>query len=155
VATSESALVTAVLANSIAPTYLKNVLASSPVPSNYQVWHTPAVQRCNRVVRNAYPADKVTPPTNPISGSDQTFFAVEAACTYMALFTTIAKAAGKDLTLASFERAGYGLRHISIPGAAAPVSFAPGRPYPVGTVIPVTYDPTKNVLNFASAPAAT
>jgi len=104
-------------------------------------------------VRKAYPGDKITPPANPISGSDQTFFAVEAACTYLALFTTIAKAAGTHFTLTSFTNAGYGLRNVAIPGAAAPVSFGPGRPYPIGTVIPVTYEAAKNVLQFSGSPA--
>ncbi len=71
----------------------------------------------------------------------------------MALFTTIANAAGKDLTVASFEKAGYGLRGVSIPGAASSVSFGPGRSYPLGPVIVVTYDPGKNVLDFASSPS--
>ena len=155
IATNEGTIETAVLAASISPTYLRGVLTSSPVPSNYQIWHTPFVQHCARVVRKAYPSDKITPPTNPISGSDQTFFSVESACVNMALFTTIAKAAGKDLSIANFERAGYGLRNATIPGAASSVSFGRGRSYPLGPVIVVTYDPKKNVLNFAKSAAAT
>ena len=155
VATDEGTIETAVLAASISPSYLRGVLTSSPVPSNYQIWHTPFVQHCDQVVHKAYPSDKITPPTNPISGSDQTFYSVEAACINMALFTTIAKAAGKDLTVASFERAGYGLRNATIPGAASSVSFGPGRSYPLGPVIVVTYDPAKNVLEFAKSAAET
>jgi hypothetical protein len=154
VATNEGTIETAVLAASISPTYLRGVLTSSPVPSNYQIWHTPFVQQCDRVVRKAYPSDKITPPTNPIRGSDQTFYSVEAACINLALFTTIAKAAGRDLTPTSFEKAGYGLRGVTIPGAASPVSFGQGRSYPLGPVIVVTYDPAKNVLEFANSPAA-
>jgi Periplasmic binding protein len=148
VATNEGTIETAVLAASISPTYLRGVLTSSPVPSNYQIWHTPFVQHCAQVVRKAYPSDKMTPPANPIKGSDQTFYSVEAACINMALFTTIAKAAGKHLTIASFDKAGYALRDVTIPGAASAVSFGPGRAYPLGPVIVVTYDPAKNVLNF-------
>jgi hypothetical protein len=155
VATNEGTIETAVLAASISPTYLRGVLTSSPVPSNYQIWHTPYVQHCAQVVRKAYPSDKMTPPTNPISGSDQTFYSVEAACINMALFTTIAKAAGKDLTMARFENAGYGLRNANIPGSASSVSFGPGRSYPLGPVIVVTYDPSKNVLVFAKSAAQT
>jgi hypothetical protein len=154
VATNEGTIETAVLAASISPTYLRGVLTSSPVPSNYQIWHTPFVQHCDQVVRKAYPSDEIKPPTNPISGSDQTFYSVESACINMALFTTIAKAAGKDLTVASFEKAGYGLRDATIPGAASSVSFGPGRSYPLGPVIKVTYDPTRNVLDFANSAAA-
>jgi hypothetical protein len=153
VATVEGTIETAVLAASISPTYLRGVLTSSPVPSNYQIWHTPFVQHCDQVVRKAYPSDKITPPTNPISGSDQTFFSVESACINMALFTTIAKTAGKNLTVANFEKAGYGLRNATIPGAASAVSFGPGRSYPLGPVIVVRYDPAKNVLDFARSAA--
>ncbi len=155
VATNEGTIETAVLAASISPTYLRGVLTSSPVPSNYQIWHTPFVQRCDQVVRKAYPSDEITPPTNPISGSDQTFYSVESACINMALFTTIAKAAGKDVTVTSFEKAGYGLRNATIPGAVSPVSFGPNRSYPLGPVIKVTYDPAKNVLDFANSAADT
>jgi len=154
IATSEPGLESAVLGSSILPKYLKNVLTSSPVPSNYQIWHTPAVQQCNSVVRKAYPALKITPPTNPLTGSDQTFYAVESACINLALFTTIAKAAGKNLTWSSFARAGYGLRNAVIPGSGAPVSFGPGRAYAIGPVYLVTYDPAKHVLQFAASPAA-
>jgi hypothetical protein len=153
IATNEGTIQTAVLAASISPTYLRGVLTSSPVPSNYQIWHTPFVQHCDQVVRKAYPSDKITPPSNPITGSDQTFFSVESACINMALFTIIAKAAGKDLTQTSFVKAGYGLRNTTIPGAASPVSFGPGRSYPLGAVIKVTYDPAKNSLVFASSAA--
>jgi hypothetical protein len=155
VATNEGTIQTAVLAASISPTYLRGMLTSSPVPSNYQVWHTPFVQRCDQVVRRAYPSDKITPPTNPISGSDQTFYSVESACINMALFTTIAKAAGKNLTATTFEKAGYRLSNATIPGAASSVSFGPGRSYPLGPVIKVTYDPAKNLLVFAGSAAET
>ena len=107
------------------------------------------------MVRKAYPTLEITPPTNPLTGSDQTFYAIEAACVNLALFSTIAKAAGKDLTWSSFARAGYALRDATIPGAGAPVTLAPGRAYALGPVYLVTYDAAKNVLQFAATPAAT
>ena len=154
IATNESSLETSVLGASIQPKYLQNVLTTSPVPSNYALWHTPAVQACDRVVAKAYPTLEITPPTNPLTGSDQTFYAVEAACLNIDLFATIAKAAGKDLTESSFAHAGYALRNATIPGSGVPVSFAPGRAYPLGPVYLVTYDKAKNVLQFADTPAA-
>ena len=153
VATDESGLESAVLGSSIQPKYLENVLTTSPVPSNYALWHTPAVQSCDRVVRKAYPSLKITPPTNPLTGSDQTFYAVESACLNIDLFATIAKAAGKNLTWSTFTHAGYALRNAAIPGSGAPVSFAPGRPYALGPVYLVTFDKAKNVLQFADSAA--
>jgi hypothetical protein len=154
VATNEPSLESAVLGSSIAPKYLENAITTSPVPSNYQIWHTPAVQTCDSVVRKAYPTLKITPPTNPLMGSDQTFYAVESACLNLALFATIAKAAGKNLTLTTFAHAGYALRDAAIPGSGAPVSFGPGRAYAIGPVYLVTFDTAKNVLQFADSPAA-
>jgi hypothetical protein len=153
IATSEPGLESAVLASSISSKYLNNVLTTSPIPSNYALWHTPAVQDCSRVVRKAYPSLKITPPTNPLTGSDQTFYAVESACLNVDLFATIAKAAGKDLTWSSFAHAGYELRNAAIPGSGAPVSFAPGRAYALGPVYLVTFDRAKNVLQFADSAA--
>jgi hypothetical protein len=154
IATSQPGLEGATLGSSISPKYLKNVLTASPVPSNYQIWHTPAVQQCDRVVRKAYPALKITPPTDPLTGSDQTFYAVESACINLALFTTIVKAAGKNLTWSSFAHAGYQLRDAAIPGSGAPVSFGPGRAYALGPVYLVTYDAAKSALQFSPSPAA-
>jgi hypothetical protein len=153
IATDESGLESAVLGSSIQPKYLENVLTTSPVPSNYTLWHTPAVQECAQVVRKAYPSLKITPPTDPLTGSDQTFYAVESACLSIDLFATIAKAAGKDLTWSTFAHAGYSLRNADIPGSGAPVSFAPGRPYALGPVYVVTFDRAKNALQFAASAA--
>jgi hypothetical protein len=153
IATDESGLESAVLGSSIQPKYLENVLTTSPVPSNYTLWHTPAVQECDRVVSKAYPSLKITPPTNPLTGSDQTFYAVESACLNVDLFATIAKAAGKDLTWSTFTHAGYSLRNVAIPGSGALVSFAPGRPYALGPVYLVTFDRAKNALQFAASSA--
>ena len=79
---------------------------------------------------------------------------MESACINLALFTTIANAAGKNLTSSSFAHAGYGLRNASIPGSGPPVSFGAGRAYAIGPVYLVTYDPARNVLQFSDTPAA-
>ena len=108
VATNESSVEGAIVGSSLNSTYLKNMVTSSAVLDNYQTWHQPADQQCYQIVRKAYPSDKITQPTNPITGSDQSFFAIQDACDNLAMFTAIAKAAGKDLTRASFIKAGYG-----------------------------------------------
>ena len=149
-ATAAGTLNTAVIASSISPTYLKNVVTADAVLDNYQTWHQPADQQCNQIVRKAYPDDSITPPTEPITGSDQSFYAVQDACDNLALFAAIAKGAGKDLTRASFIKAGYALHDASLPLAAAPVSFAPGRPYPLGPVYIGRYDATKNSVRYSS-----
>jgi hypothetical protein len=150
VATNSGTVNTAVIASSIAPAYLRNLITTSPVLDNYQTWQQPADQHCYRVVRKAYPDDKITPPTEPITGSDQSFFAIQDACDNLALFAAIAKGAGKDLTRASFVKAGYALRGANLPGSALPVSFAPGRPFPLGAVYVGRYDGGKNSVMYSS-----
>ena len=55
------------------------------------------------------------------------------ACQYLALFDDIATAAGKNLTTASFTKAGYALKNADIPGIGV-VSFGPNQPYATGPV---------------------
>ena len=149
VATNAGTLNTAVIASSISPTYLENLVTASPVLDNYQTWHQAADQRCDQIVRAAYPDDKITPPTEPITGSDQSFYAIQDACDNLALFAAIAKGAGKDLTRASFIKAGYALHDADVPLSAVPVSFSPGRPYPLGPVYIGKYDAAKNSVQYS------
>ena len=152
VATNEGVLEFAVLtARSISSRYLRNVLTSNSAPPNELFWRAPAEQRCARVVHRAYPTDKITPPTNPQIGSDETFFAVEVACINLGLFAVIAKAAGKNLTTSSFIQAGYRLRNAVIPGLLTPISFGPKRSYVIQGVYQVTYDPKHNSLKYATS----
>jgi hypothetical protein len=126
--------------------YLDNVMAASPVPSASQVWTDPAVQKCAAIVRKAYPSDAIAAPANPnspqaaSSGSDTTYAAVEAACQDLAIFAKIADAAGKNLTVASFTKAGYQIRNVTLPGSGGPVSFGPDQAYAIGKANVVVYD---------------
>ena len=152
VATIEGDVEPAVLtAPSISSRYLTNLLTSNSTPPNELFWRTPSEQRCARVVHKAYPTDKITPPTNPQIGSDESFFAVEAACINLGLFAVIAKAAGKNLTTSSFIQAGYRLRDTVVPGLLTPISFGPKRSYVIQGVYRVTYDPKHNSLKYSTS----
>jgi hypothetical protein len=137
--------------NTVAPQYVKNMLASVPIPSYVAMWKDPAVQKCVAVIRKAYPSDPIATPTPTTPGSAATYEAPVDACQYLGMFTKIADAAGKNLTVSSFTKAGYGLRNVKFPGVA-PVSFGPNQPAAVGAIYPVQYDSATNSLVIANTP---
>jgi hypothetical protein len=72
------------------------------------------------------------------------------SCQNLAIFTKVAEAAGKHLTVASYAKAGYGLRNITFPGMGGPVSFGPDQPYAIGPVYVGKYSPSADQLVFAT-----
>jgi hypothetical protein len=152
IATNIISLASNVAADKGGNSYFENVLAATPVPSSYQEWKDPAMQKCAAIVRKAYPSDAIAQPANPTSSQanansdNTTYAAVESACQNLAILTKIADRAGKNLTVASFTRAGYGLKNVTFPGSGGPVSFGPNQPYAIGKVNPVVYDSRSGAL---------
>ena len=153
VATSESDF-TGDVGGSNDPEYLSNVTTATPIPSGATIWADPGTQACVKLIRKAYPSDHINAFSATAPGSEATWMGPELACTDVALFVAIAKAAGKNLTLASFVHAAYGLRNVVIPGSTAPISFGPNRPYALGPVYLVHYDASTKAIEYASKPAA-
>jgi hypothetical protein len=135
------------------PIYLKNVVTSSPLTPPAAIWSNPGTQKCVTLDRKDYPSNHINAYNASLPESDETWLGIELACTDMALFTDVAQAAGKNLTVASFMKAGYRLRNVLLPGTNAAISFAPNRPYALGPVYMVHYDPTAKALLFANKPA--
>ena len=157
VATSWSDLDGSLTGNKSAdPTYLKDVVATSPTPSASATWLEPAVQQCVRTIKKAYPGDAMASPVNqPASqASVTTYTAPINSCITFSLFVAIAKAAGKSLTTSSFTKAGYGLRNVNLPGDGAPVSFGQGQAYPLGPVYLGHFDPSTGQIALASKPVS-
>ena len=65
---------------------------------------------------------------------------------YLALFAKIADAAGKNLTVASFTKAGYQLRNVTLPGSGEPISFGPNQAYAIGKANVLVYNPRSGQL---------
>jgi hypothetical protein len=155
--TSESSLLSYVETAKGGNPYLDNVLTATPTPFNYVEWQDPAIQKCVSVVKKAYPSDEIDAPLNPTNPNaasvPATAVSVIQACQYLALFQKIADAAGKNLTVASFTKAGYALKNASIPGAGGPVTFGKNQPYAIGPITVVTYSPASKTLVPASATA--
>ena len=135
------------------PIYLKNVVTSTPLTPPEAIWQSPGTQQCVRLDRKDYPSNHINAYNATLPESAETWLGIELACTDMALFTDIAQAAGKNLTVASFVKAGYGLKNVLLPGTNSPISFGPNRPYALGPVYMVHYDPTTKALVFANKSA--
>lgn len=134
-------------------TYLSNVVTSSPLTPPTAIWDNAGTQQCAHIIKKAYPSDEMRAYKASLPESEATWMSVELACTDMALFEDIAKAAGKNLTVSSFNHAGYGLKALRLPGTNAPVSFGPGRPYALGPVYMVHYNPSLKAVVYANTSA--
>ena len=126
-------------------------MAASPTPSAYQAWMDPAMQRCAAIVRKAYPSDAIAVPVNPEQSEAARVVQTRhtgsrRSLQGLAIFAKIADAAGKNLTVASFTKAGYQLRNVTFPGTGGPVSFGPDQPYAIGKANIVVYDPRSGTL---------
>ncbi len=133
--------------------YLKNVVTGSPVPTGSTVWSNSGIQRCVRIVRKAYPSDHINAYSASLPTSQATWTGVEQACTDLALFSAIATAAGKHLTVASFVRAGESLHGVVIPGSDTPISFGKNQPYALGPVYMAHYDAAAKTLVLSNTSA--
>jgi hypothetical protein len=115
--------------------YVKNSITTTPGQSASTAWKDPLIQQCIHTIKKAYPSDAIASPIGqPASDtSDSTYVSPMNACQNVAIFATIAKAAGKNLTVAAFTRAGEGLHGVVFPGVGSAVSFE-GKPYAIGSV---------------------
>ena len=151
IATSESSLLSYVESTKGANPYLKYVLAAhvgaDPSTSSGR---TRQSRSAPTAYHKAYPSDPMTPPVNPTKAGRRQHDghdvqAVLEACQYLGLFDDIATKAGKNLTTASFTKAGYALKNAEVPGIGT-VSFGPNQPYATGPVTIYKYSPTSETL---------
>jgi hypothetical protein len=131
--------------------YIKKMTYALATPPGETVWKES--QSCVSVIRKAYPSDNINAYRITLPNSELSYIGPENACTDLALFVAIAKAAGKQLTVSSFDRAGYGLRNVLIPGAGGAVSFAPGRSYAIGAMYIGHYESSVGTVVYQTTSA--
>jgi hypothetical protein len=132
--------------------YLRNVVTTSALTPPAEVWNNAGTQHCVHIIKKAYPSNEIRAFNASLPESEQTWTSVEIACTGMALFEDIAKAAGRNLTVQSFVHAGYGLRNVVLPGGNVPISFATKRPFGLGPVYMAHYDTGTKSVVYAESP---
>jgi hypothetical protein len=133
--------------------FLKTLTTSTGTVTSLEEFSEAAVQKCIGIIKKAYPTDEIATPSATSNSQDHSYVSAESACQNVAMFTAIAKAAGKNLTVASFTKAGYGLRNVTFPGSGGPVSFGPGQAYAIGPVFVGKYDAATNQLVFSTKSA--
>ncbi|WP_436791852.1 ABC transporter substrate-binding protein [Yinghuangia sp. YIM S10712] len=115
-------------------------------------WDEPDIRRCVATVEAAVPTlrDKLYTDARTLpAGSPTPQVAVETACRALTLFTGIATKAGRDLTYASFQKAGFTLGPLRIASYVDPADYS--RDTPHGAIPPrtYTYDPEANKFQLS------
>ena len=153
-ATNYDALYGYAIGSSVNPVYLKNVVATTPIPAATAEWKEPSIRQCVATIEKESPGDAITSPIgqSPSDTSNQTYIAPMSACTNLGMFTAIAKAAGKNLTVSGFDKAGFGLHDVAFPGIASSVSFGPHQAYADVPLYLAHYDPALKQMLIASHP---
>ena len=157
VATNYNALYGYAIGSSANAVYLKNVIATHPTPAATAEWKQPSIRQCVATIEKESPDDPIASPIGQSASdtSNQTYIAPMSACTNLGMFTAIAKAAGKTLTVSGFDRAGFGLRDVTFPGLASSVSFGPHQAYADVPLYLAHYDPALKQMLVASHPVPT
>ncbi len=106
------------------PGHDKTVLENSITGGVAVDFNEPGYLKCKKLVEKAI-GEKIKHPDDVADGEKDSSVSTSNACYNVALFAAIAKAAGKNLTVKSFGKAGDSLQTVDLPG--------------YGTV---TYDPT-------------
>ena len=123
IATSESSLISYVQSTKGENPYLSNVLSASSAPTRTSSGRTRRSRSASPSVHKAYPSDTITPPVNPTSTqAAQHRHDVPVGDRGLPVPGPVhqdRRAAGKNLTVASFTKAGYGLKNASTSPASA------------------------------------
>ena len=127
---------------------LKGALTAGGTPPPSIEWNDPAMKRCVATIHAAEPSAVINNPVTATASTPQTWTAPESACQEMALFTDIAKAAGKTLNNATFNKGGESLTHVNIPGGGGPFDFAQGHRDGDGPVFVFEWSPSASNLEL-------
>jgi len=115
-------------------TVLKDAIAGNP---SY-AYNDPTLSKCREKVAAATNETMVE---TPAPGQPSYRTSAEVACRYVTLFTALAKAAGKNLTTASFGKAGQKAGSVDVPGSGT-IAYNPKTHTFAQPVFLARYNPT-------------
>ena len=103
------------------------------------------MKRCVATIKDAEPTADINNPVTATASTPVTWTAPETACQQVALFSDIAKAAGKTLNNRTFAKGGASLTHVTIPGGGGTFNFSGGHNDGDGPVFVYTWSPANNL----------
>jgi hypothetical protein len=134
------------------PAVLPGAVSAVSALPQYATWSEPSVQHCVSLIKAAHPKEAVITPTVANQGKEPgTYVSAEEACTDVALLVDILQAAGRNLTLNTFQTAGESLTNVSLPGSPDPYHFGPGHHDGNGAIIIYTWNPATKVFDYHTA----
>lgn len=95
----------------------RGVLAAAPL-TGQDLWDDDTSEECRTTYAEANPDVEVIEPDDLAEGDENLPQGLIVACRFLRLFTTVAEAAGDDLTNATFAGAAADLGDLSLPGQA-------------------------------------
>ena len=125
---------------------LKGAITAGGIPPVRVTWDDPAMKTCIAKIQANEPNAPINNPVTATSSTPVTWTAPELACSQMALFQDIVKAAGKTLNNRTFQRGAQTLTHVSIPGGDGSFDFSAGHNDGNGPVFVFTWSPSANNL---------
>ena len=125
---------------------LKNAITAGGYPPPSVWWNDPAMKSCIATVKKDEPTAVINDPVTATSSTPVTWTAPQTACTQVALFADIVKAAGKTLNNQTFGKGGASLTHVTLPGGGGTFNFSNGHNDGDGPVFILQWSPSAKVL---------
>ena len=88
------------------PTYLKGAITATPIPSQQVFWNDPAVQKCVRIIKKAYPSTVIGNPIGAPANAPTTWVAAENTCQDVAIFLRHRQGGRKEPHRPNFQASG-------------------------------------------------
>lgn len=134
------------------PAVLKGAITGTSAAPPAVTWDEPAMRKCVKSIQQAEPSAVINNPATASSSTPTTWVSAISACQYVPLLADILRAAGRDLTAASFQRAGDNLGSVSIPGFPTPLHYSPTSHDGNGPIYLETYDSATHKFDTQSIP---
>jgi Periplasmic binding protein len=125
---------------------LKDAITAGGYPPPSVWWGDPAMKSCIATIKKAEPTAVINNPVTATASTPVTWTAPQTACTQVALFADIVKAAGKTLNNQTFAKGADTLTHVTLPGGGGTFNFSGGHNDGDGPVFVLEWSPSAKVL---------